>query len=165
MIRPYQIIWLVACAVLAGCVSTQSKIVSERRLYLADPTIPSYGYDGKLTKDGEHYCFLLERDSAFGDFLMASVPGAKDPRIAVAALTFYGTKHPDPEKFERIVALIDSHLLDEEVNLSSSDVIMMVPSRDWIADARKRANQALQHNDPSCHVSCLRTPRASRGRG
>jgi len=27
------------------------------------------------------------------------------------------------------------------------------------------ANQALQHNDPSCHVSCLRTPRASRGRG
>jgi len=26
-------------------------------------------------------------------------------------------------------------------------------------------NQALQHNDPSCHVSCLRTPRASRGRG
>ena len=26
-------------------------------------------------------------------------------------------------------------------------------------------NQALQHNDPSCHVSCLRTPRASWGRG
>jgi hypothetical protein len=29
----------------------------------------------------------------------------------------------------------------------------------------KKPNQALQHNDPSCHVSCLRTPRASRGRG
>ena len=28
-----------------------------------------------------------------------------------------------------------------------------------------RANQALQHNDPSCHVPCLRTYRASRGRG
>jgi len=26
-------------------------------------------------------------------------------------------------------------------------------------------NQALQHNDPSCHESCLRTPRASRDRG
>jgi hypothetical protein len=26
-------------------------------------------------------------------------------------------------------------------------------------------NQALQHNDPSCHVSCFRTPRASWGRG
>jgi hypothetical protein len=25
--------------------------------------------------------------------------------------------------------------------------------------------QALQHNDPSCHVSCLRMPRASWGRG
>jgi len=30
---------------------------------------------------------------------------------------------------------------------------------------KRPANQALQHNDPSCHVSCLRTPRASRGRG
>ena len=29
----------------------------------------------------------------------------------------------------------------------------------------KTPNQALQHNDPSCHVLCLRTPRASRGRG
>jgi hypothetical protein len=29
----------------------------------------------------------------------------------------------------------------------------------------KQANQALQHNDSSCHESCLRTPRASRGRG
>ena len=30
---------------------------------------------------------------------------------------------------------------------------------------KRKANQALQHNDPSCHESCLRTPRASRGRG
>ena len=30
---------------------------------------------------------------------------------------------------------------------------------------KKEPNQALQHNDPSCHVSCLRTPRASRDRG
>ena len=30
---------------------------------------------------------------------------------------------------------------------------------------KKPANQALQHNDPSCHESCLRTPRASWGRG
>jgi len=29
----------------------------------------------------------------------------------------------------------------------------------------KRPNQALQHNDPICHESCLRTPRASWGRG
>ena len=35
-----------------------------------------------------------------------------------------------------------------------------------IADFLKtEPNQALQHNDPSCHESCLRTPRASRGRG
>jgi hypothetical protein len=32
-------------------------------------------------------------------------------------------------------------------------------------DFKKQPNQALQHNDPSCHVSCFRTPRASRGRG
>jgi hypothetical protein len=30
---------------------------------------------------------------------------------------------------------------------------------------KQKANQALQHNDPSCHESCLRTPRASRSRG
>jgi len=38
----------------------------------------------------------------------------------------------------------------------------------WFAlhDAdENRPNQALQHNDPSCHESCLRTPRASRDRG
>jgi hypothetical protein len=29
----------------------------------------------------------------------------------------------------------------------------------------KPANQALQHNDPSCHAPCVRTCRASRGRG
>jgi hypothetical protein len=29
----------------------------------------------------------------------------------------------------------------------------------------KRPNQALQHNDPSCHAPCVRTCRASRGRG
>jgi hypothetical protein len=31
--------------------------------------------------------------------------------------------------------------------------------------AQKPANQALQHNDHSCHELCLRTPRASCGRG
>jgi len=30
---------------------------------------------------------------------------------------------------------------------------------------KNEANQAVQHNDPSCHESCLRTLRASRGRG
>ena len=29
----------------------------------------------------------------------------------------------------------------------------------------KAPNQALQHNDPSCHAPCVRTCRASRGRG
>jgi len=32
-------------------------------------------------------------------------------------------------------------------------------------EKNKRPNQALQHNDPSCHVPCVRTYRASRGRG
>jgi len=32
-------------------------------------------------------------------------------------------------------------------------------------DFQKRPNQALQHNDPSCHAPCIRTCRASRGRG
>jgi hypothetical protein len=38
--------------------------------------------------------------------------------------------------------------------------------RSAIATFVKRPpNQTLQHNDPSCHVPCLRTYRASRGRG
>ena len=43
--------------------------------------------------------------------------------------------------------------------------------RGWIYDnhaslvVKKLANQALQHNDHSCHELCLRTPRASCGRG
>jgi hypothetical protein len=42
--------------------------------------------------------------------------------------------------------------------------------REYAAAVAKRVaetelNQALQHNDPSSHASCLRTPRASRGRG
>ena len=36
--------------------------------------------------------------------------------------------------------------------------------RDY-TDFKKEPNQALRHNDPSCHVPCLRTYRASRGRG
>jgi len=31
--------------------------------------------------------------------------------------------------------------------------------------SKKGPNQALQHNDPSCHAPCVRTCRASRGRG
>jgi len=46
--------------------------------------------------------------------------------------------------------------------------------RDWSDDrgfgflrrwSPKKPNQALQHNDPSCHAPCVRTCRASRGRG
>jgi len=36
----------------------------------------------------------------------------------------------------------------------------------WTARFKnKQPNQALQHNDPSCHAPCVRTCRASRGRG
>ena len=47
-------------------------------------------------------------------------------------------------------------------------VLMLVyfsKHRAEFTDENKTPNQALQHNDPSCHASCLRTPRASRGRG
>jgi hypothetical protein len=32
-------------------------------------------------------------------------------------------------------------------------------------EEKMKPNQSLQHNDPGCHASCLRTPRASRDRG
>jgi hypothetical protein len=158
-------IFLAVCLALSGCVTSQSRIARERELYLADPAIPRYGYDGKLLAAGEHYRFLFTHDSGFGDFLLPIIAKTKDPRVVQAALTYFASKKPDPVKFEQVVSAIDPRLLDEEVDLSSSDVIMMVSLREWIADTRKWANQALQHNDPSCHESCLRTPRASRGRG
>ena len=36
---------------------------------------------------------------------------------------------------------------------------------EFLAKLKTEANQALQHNDPSCHAPCVRTCRASRGRG
>jgi len=43
---------------------------------------------------------------------------------------------------------------------------VLARNRDLRLEKRmKTPNQALQHNDPSCHESCLRTPPASRGRG
>jgi len=42
---------------------------------------------------------------------------------------------------------------------------LMISSLSLMLSYKVRPNQALQHNDPSCHVSCLRTPRASRDRG
>ena len=43
-------------------------------------------------------------------------------------------------------------------DVPDGDSVIIVPKE-------TEANQALQHNDPSCHVPCLRTYRASRGRG
>jgi len=57
--------------------------------------------------------------------------------------------------------------------LKKQGYILVVRSRSLSAQQREAIglptkqplNQAVQHNDPSCHESCLRTPRASRGRG
>jgi len=71
---------------------------------------------------------------------------------------------------EQLYAHFVADLLAEDPEITDSPAMKRVrayfPDREKDAqEARKKANQALQHNDPSCHVSCLRTPRASRGRG
>ena len=61
--------------------------------------------------------------------------------------------------------------LDAEVNLEIMRVLLSNSPKQPLdlpaGEVRliRPPNQALQHNDPSCHESCLRTPRASCGRG
>jgi hypothetical protein len=147
---------LLLCGALiaAGCVSPEGKIARERNAYLLDPSIPRYGYDGKLTPGGRHYFYLFQHDSEFGDFLLREVPKARDARVVVAALTFFTSKKPDRRKFDKVVASLNPALLDQEVDLSGTDVIMMVPLREWIDEAKKRANQTPEP------TAMLVTPRA-----
>jgi hypothetical protein len=63
----------------------------------------------------------------------------------------------------------------EETNFDPNSENEMKTTKDLYAGRRgecpasngfmNTANQALQHNDHSCHELCLRTPRASCGRG
>jgi hypothetical protein len=48
---------------------------------------------------------------------------------------------------------------------SGTGVLWVESDQIEVLDGKDRANQALQHNDPSCHAPCVRTCRASRGRG
>jgi hypothetical protein len=81
--------------------------------------------------------------------------------VSGATLEFY--------KIEKKVATED--LLIKAKNYRMGQTETLCVSADSAISALERLtkttepNQALQHNDPSCHVSCLRTPRASRGRG
>ena len=53
----------------------------------------------------------------------------------------------------------------ENAEKSGTGVLWVESDQIEVLDGKDRANQALQHNDPSCHAPCMRTCRASRGRG
>jgi hypothetical protein len=64
----------------------------------------------------------------------------------------------------RIMAIVQlKDVLPKESDDPHGDIPTEVPINEF--KQPNPPNQALQHNDPSCHVSCLRTPRASQGRG
>jgi hypothetical protein len=64
----------------------------------------------------------------------------------------------------RIMAIAQlKDVLPKESDDPHGDIPTVVPINEF--KQPKPPNQALQHNDPSCHVPCLRTYRASRGRG
>jgi len=87
---------------------------------------------------------------------------------------FQAEAKKEPFKNWRGVMIGDGILWFERVGKRGSDTwtytilafggFAFQPS-DEIFGEENPPNQALQHNDPSCHVSCLRTPRASWGRG
>jgi hypothetical protein len=142
MKRSIQCVCLISCLILAACVTTEGRIVRERRQYLEDPAFPRHSYDGKVLKGGAHYRFLFENDPGFGDYLLTIVPSAHDVRIAVAALTYFAWKKPDRAKFERTVQTMNPALLSKEADLFGTDVMLFVPLSEWIDELRKENNWA-----------------------
>jgi hypothetical protein len=86
-------------------------------------------------------CIRREKNCAMG-----LIPGI----IAILVIYLVAVKwyefHADQARYKHV----EQRRTERQVNLGETG---------------NRPNQALQHNDPSCHVSCLRTPRASRCRG
>jgi hypothetical protein len=73
-------------------------------------------------------------------------------------------------EFPEMAALLDQSILYPN-QVDVGDVITITVTKidakhiSGFWKQKKPANQALQHNDPSCHAPCVRTCRASRGRG
>jgi len=73
--------------------------------------------------------------------------------------------HPPTATALRIMKMVISAKRYLEL-FTKEDFSEMIPHDPVLEHGRKdEANQAVQHNDPSCHELCLRTPRASRDRG
>jgi hypothetical protein len=140
MMRAASALLLAAGSVLAGCMSTSERVADARMRYLDDPSMPRHGYDGEVLNGDAPYRFLLENDPKFGEFLLTIVPTASDVRVAKAALIFYAWKSPDRAKFDEVVKRLNPILLSVEVDLSGTDLILMMPLYDWIAQTRKNKN-------------------------
>jgi hypothetical protein len=71
-----------------------------------------------------------------------------------------GVFHPDDMSGIILEAYVRK-LQSKPINLEE----LIAPQKKPVDGAKKKANQALKHNNPSCHAPCVRTCRASRDRG
>jgi hypothetical protein len=164
---------LLASTVLFSCKSQEEK---RHQAYceLVETTMREYGesaergYQAQI-RFAEYIKDSMRRGIAFPD---NSVLVWTYPRIALAA-EYSGRKeeavrmYAFAEEFEKQVYPGEPTDRSGRFKTLRDAVIYMDRAAGvlWLKEAKTGPNQALQHNDPSCHVSCLRTPRASRGRG
>jgi len=96
---------------------------------------------------------------------LAVVTSHRIPRVSAGEEVLYPPIAPRwfvfAEEFDRSIYYFGAGLL-----LLASGLLLLAAK--YLVRSRIRkseANQALQHNDPTSHEPCLRTPRSSRGRG
>src|ERR1035437_1465843 len=147
---------LIAMLVLTACNISTSRLLSDKGHTMA-----------VRYRDGEGGQWIFYDNRAVEGFLAVfrlAVPlDTEGPAESTTDMIF--TYRVDGKEVSKFILCRDGELFH--------DGQWFVVDKDWLyrwqskydPKNSRRPNQALQHNDPSCHESCLRTPRASRGRG
>jgi hypothetical protein len=147
-----------AMILLAGC-ATPHRSLSEKESAL-ETFLVAHGF--VHDSDGDYSrrytaVILLKQDFRLSDASMIPVPCGPVDGPDMRVFTYEG--------FGFLVTAENGKSLDEpKTSCSVSMSFDQVPAHEEKPKGMP-PNQALQHNDPSCHAPCVRTCRASWGRG
>jgi hypothetical protein len=152
------IFFTLALTLLAGCATPHRSLTEKESALEAFLVAHGFVHDG----DGDYSrrysaVILLKQDFRLSDGSMIPVPCGPADGPDTRVFNYEG--------FGFLVIAGDGKSLDEPKTSCSVSMSFDQVSADDEKPKGIPPNQALQHNDPSCHESCLRTPRASRGRG
>jgi inorganic pyrophosphatase len=110
-----------------------------------------------------NYGFIPDTVSGDGEELDAYVLGVSAPVAEFTGECIAVLRRKNEQDDKLIVVPVSVRFSEEEIRRHIHFQEKYFESDIFVKS--EKPNKALQHNDPSCHVSCLRTPRASRGRG